>query len=441
VGQILVAGGGQSTDSAVVIATDTQQTTDTGSLNVGRRQHNLTVLADGSVLATGGNTDGVRFVSETGGTKVVERWDPASGRWDVMNPMFADRQYHSIAMLLPDGTVLSAGGGICGDCYAIGYEEQNGEIYSPPYLFADDGSLAVRPRLSTVPEQVNYAQSVVVGSSDSASIERVHLIKLSSVTHSQNQDQRLVPLEFDRFDGSLSITFPGSRYVAPPGHYLMFAVNDEGVPSMGATIRLGHPRPMVGETVRHDLSAGTLESFEYELEAGTFRVTLDETSQVSLRFGQTPEAISGPASLELCEPVVSDGLAVCEFRVPAAGVWYLSQRTPQDVSYAFSTDLIRTASGETPPPVVAPIQVVAEPSPTPAPTPAPVQSPISGPAGTPIGDSIVTPDAEAVAASPVAAVNSAAPVTVGGAFNGLSVLVLFVMMILGKWHPLGILRR
>jgi len=91
VGKILVAGGADASDSVVVIDTDTQQSTDTGSLNVGRRQHNVTILADGSVLTTGGITDDNRFVSATGGTQVVERWSASSGRWDLMNPMFADR--------------------------------------------------------------------------------------------------------------------------------------------------------------------------------------------------------------------------------------------------------------------------------------------------------------------------------------------------------------
>lgn len=430
VGRILVVGGGESTDSSVVITTDTQQTTDTGSLNVGRRQHNLTIMADGSVLATGGNTDGVRFVSATGGTKVVERWDVASGRWDVMNPMFADRQYHSIAMLLPDGTVLSAGGGICGDCYEIGYEERNAEIYSPPYLFEADGSLVARPRLSAVPEQVNYAQTVVVGMADSASIERVHLIKLSSVTHSQNQEQRLVPLEFDRFDGALSVTFPTSRFVAPPGHYLMFAVNDEGVPSLGETVRVGHPRPRVGETVRHDLGDGNLESFEYELSAGIFRVTLDNTSQVSVRFGQSPEVSVGSANLELCAPTVSNGLAVCEFAVPSAGLWYLSQRATRAVSYQFSTELAPITSGGSLPPVAQSVTPATTPVLAAAPSPSSPATPVTPSAGAPVASSL-----------PVAE-NSTGLVTVGGggALSALSVFFFFVMMLLGKRHPLGILR-
>jgi len=436
VGKILVAGGGDAISSSVVIDTATQQTTDTSSLNVGRRQHDLTIMADGSVLASGGHTGDERFVSATEGTKVVERWDPSSGRWDLMNPMFVDRQYHSITMLLADGRILSAGGGICGDCYAIGYEEQNGEIYTPPYLFSADGSLAPRPQINSVPAQVNYAQQMVVGSADAQSIDRVHLIKLGSVTHSQNQEQRLVPLSFQRFQGSLSITMPSSRYVAPPGHYLLFAVNADGVPSEGEIIRVGHPRPLVGENVRHDLSPSTVESFEYQLDPGVFRVTMQNAAGVRVQFGTSPAASTSDANLAECVPNTINGASVCEFSVPSAGVWYLSQRASQRVSYSFATELTRIASGGTPPDATpnppvepAPVEAPVTPNPAPVATPPVVTAP---PAPTPVaqapvGDGIAGPQ------------GLLERVKVGGALNGFSLLVLAVSIVLGRRKRLGIL--
>lgn len=426
VGQILVAGGGESSDSSVVIATDTQQTSDTGSLNVGRRQHNLTILADGSVMASGGNTDGTRFVSATGGTKVVELWDPASGRWDVMNPMFSDRQYHSIALLLPDGRVLSAGGGICGDCYAIGYEEKNSELYSPPYLFADDGSLAPRPRLSSLPEQVNYAQNVVIGASNADSIARVHLIKLGSVTHSQDQEQRLIPLEFERFASSLSVEFPDSRFVAPPGHYMLFAVDSDGVPSEGAIVRVGHPRPVVGESVRHDLAENSVESFEYELAAGIFQVTLSGANGVNVSMSSSP-AVSGAAQTR-CQPNVVNGQTVCDFSVPSSGVWYLSLESNAAISYDFSTRLTPTSSGT---------EDLQTPAQMPAATP-PVTSnaPIESPSPEPDNTAEVTGDNVLAVANPPAASST---VSVGG-FGWPILLVLSALLVLGRRYPIGILR-
>ena len=134
--------------------------------------------------------------------------------------MQISRQYHSIALLLPDGRVLSAGGGYCGDCSAIGYEEQNAEIFSPPYLFSQGDTLAKRPTIVTDTTYIDYATQYEFQSDQAANIAKVHLIKLGAVTHSQDQDQRLVPLQFEIENNNVQITGPDSRYIAPPGHYL-----------------------------------------------------------------------------------------------------------------------------------------------------------------------------------------------------------------------------
>jgi len=245
----------------------------------------------------------------------------------------------------------------------------NAEIYSPPYLFSADGSLAPRPRITSNPLQVNYAQELVIGIDTDTPIDRVHVIKLSSVTHSQNQEQRLVPLDFSESNGSLSVTFPSSRYVAPPGHYLLYAVDELGVPSVGEILRIGHPQPKVGETVRHNLSAGAAESFVYELPTGIFRVGLENGQGTSISFGATPKATD--TQQVACEPVVVDGVSVCEFSVPTAGQWYLSIQASTATSYVFSTDLQATSA----PPVTVPVSPPA-PNPGPAPSPDPVSPPV-----------------------------------------------------------------
>ena len=86
----------------------------TRAMAFGRRQHNLTVLADGSVLATGGNSSGASLVDLNAGVYNAEVWNPGTGKWRTLAAESVTRQYHSTAMLLPDGRVLSAGGGICG---------------------------------------------------------------------------------------------------------------------------------------------------------------------------------------------------------------------------------------------------------------------------------------------------------------------------------------
>jgi hypothetical protein len=135
-GKVLVAGGGSvSEDGQSSVPTKTAVVVDvngggsvrsTTSMSVGRRQHNLTVLADGSVLATGGQSKSVDgLVDLVNPVFAAERWNPASGTWTVLSSASRVREYHSTATLLPDGRVLTGGGGICGSCQSKGYLEKN----------------------------------------------------------------------------------------------------------------------------------------------------------------------------------------------------------------------------------------------------------------------------------------------------------------------------
>ena len=196
VGKMLVAGGGPSTTDARVVDFNsaTPKVTATAPMAYGRRQHNLTVLADGSVLATGGNSSGAGLVDLNAGVYPAERWNPATGQWSTLAAMQITRQYHSTALLLPDGRVLSSGGGICGTCDQVGYLAKNAEIFSPPYLYAPDGTLAPRPAIDSAPRATTYGAQFSVATADPASIRKVALVRLGAVTHSDNMEQRYIPL-------------------------------------------------------------------------------------------------------------------------------------------------------------------------------------------------------------------------------------------------------
>lgn len=339
VGRILVAGGGNSVDTAVIIDTATQQTTDTSSMNIGRRQHNLTILADGSVLVTGGNTDGSIYYSPDAPTFIPELWNPDTGQFTQLNPMQGDRQYHSIALLLADGRVLSGGGGICGDCYRLGYEERNAEIFTPPYLYAADATLAPRPALLNVPAEVNYDQSISVVTGDGVSIDRAHLIKLGSATHSENQDQRLVPLTLSQTGSRIELNLPASRYVAPPGHYLLFLVDSNGVPSTGEIIKLGQPLVAVGETVRSTLEEGARDSFAYSVEKGQWQIELAAPG-VELFITDKPPESAADLNNNLCRASSgTESVASCSVPVSAPTTLYLSITGSQRVDYLLNTAL------------------------------------------------------------------------------------------------------
>jgi hypothetical protein len=248
VGKMLVAGGGPSTADARVIDFNgaSPQVSATAPMAFGRRQHNLTVLADGSVLATGGNSSGAGLVDLNAGVYDAERWNPATGTWTTLGAMHVTRQYHSTALLLPDGRVLSSGGGICGTCDKVGYLAKNAEIFSPPYLFQSDGTLAPRPVIGSAPSTIGYAGKLTVGTADPPSITKVALMRLGAVTHSDNMEQRYVPLAFTAGASGLTVSGPANANLAPPGPYMLVIVDARGVPSVARMVSVqGSAAPAV----------------------------------------------------------------------------------------------------------------------------------------------------------------------------------------------------
>jgi fibronectin type 3 domain-containing protein len=243
VGKILVAGGANSSRDARVIDLNgpAPQVTPTSPMANGRRQHNLTVLADGTVLATGGNSSGADKVDLSNGVYAAEQWDPATGNWKTLAAESATRQYHSTALLLPDGRVVSAGGGVCGGCDAAGYLNKNGQVFSPPYLFNPDGSPAARPTIAAAPASVGYGADFQIDTPDAAAIRKVALVRLGAVTHSVNMEQRYVPLTFGAGSGSVTATAPANPNIAPPGVYMLFILDANGVPSVSKMVSVGEP--------------------------------------------------------------------------------------------------------------------------------------------------------------------------------------------------------
>jgi len=143
------------------------------------------------------------------------------------------RTYHSIGLLLTDGRVLMGGGGLCGDCQ---YNHLDVQIYSPPYLFEPDGSLAVRPQIDSAPTQTSWNQSMSVNTD--TDVSEFVFVRMSSATHSTNNDQRRIPLEFTGGAGSYQVAAPTSSGVAPPGVYMLFALDANGVPSIATSVAL-----------------------------------------------------------------------------------------------------------------------------------------------------------------------------------------------------------
>jgi hypothetical protein len=242
-GKVLIMGGGPCgfyasncntypTDTAEIIDLNSPTPTWTYTRSMvtgGRKFHNATLLPDGTVLVSGG-TRGYEAPNQpsTDPAYACELWDPATGMWTTMASLSKVRAYYSTALLLPDGRVLSAGapGGA------------SAEIYSPPYLF--HGS---RPTITSAPTSVAYGQPFFVGTPDAASISKVTLIALSSVTHGFNMGQRISRPVFSQDTGGLNVTVPLNPNKAPPGYYMLFILNSNGVPSVAKIVQIGGTPP------------------------------------------------------------------------------------------------------------------------------------------------------------------------------------------------------
>jgi hypothetical protein len=253
-GKILYAGGGghtgwptpdakSATPTATAEKIDLNQAAPTwqsaGSMSAPRRHLNSTILPDGQVLITGG-TRGGGFVNIDPGlaVKEAEVWNPTSGQWTTLAANTVMRVYHSVSLLLPDGTVLH---GASGDAMAVQPgggvvpvpPQRNHEIFSPPYLFK-----GARPTITLAPSTVTWNETFSVATPNAAQITEVRWIRLGSVTHAFDASQRANTLNFTATATGVDVTAPANPNLAPPGHYQLFILNRNGVPSAGKIVRI-----------------------------------------------------------------------------------------------------------------------------------------------------------------------------------------------------------
>ncbi|MEM7610329.1 MAG: galactose oxidase-like domain-containing protein, partial [Pseudomonadota bacterium] len=200
-----------------------------------RKFHNGVMLPNGEVLVVGGNTSGRKF-SDAGAVMVTEIWNPESGTWREGAAMTIPRNYHSVALLLNDGRVLAAGSGYNANNVPAS-THQDGQVYSPPYLFNADGTLAARPSIQTGPGIVETGATFNVTTNED--IAYFSLIKMSSTTHGMNTDVRYLRPQFAAAGAnSFDVTLHANPNVATPGYWMLFAVNAQGTPSEAQVIRI-----------------------------------------------------------------------------------------------------------------------------------------------------------------------------------------------------------
>lgn len=227
--RVLVVGGGLpdsgGRDSAEMINLSTLTPTWPHPMHLpeDRLNVNTVLLPDGNVFVLGG-----RPVPSS----PCRLFDPATHSWSEMARLKYRREYHSVALLLPSGQVMTTGGDYGNDIS----QKTTIEIFSPPYLFR-----GARPKITGASDHVLRGGLFKVESPQAKDIEKVVLVRPMAVTHHTDSEQRVLQLDFVRSGDTLKVRAPGGappHHVAPPGYYMLFILNDDGVPSDARFIRL-----------------------------------------------------------------------------------------------------------------------------------------------------------------------------------------------------------
>jgi hypothetical protein len=217
------------------------------TLNHERMHVNAVLLPDRTVLAVGGGVTReasaqTHLVDPLGGREVFEGeiYDLGTNVWSITAPATVARLYHSVALLLPDGRVVSAGGNPDKGSQVNWLppdllEEMRLEIFSPPYLFKKN----TRPVVQNAPEEIKYTTAIKILTPQANQVKWISLIRPGLTTHSFNGTQRLVDVPFTlEPPDTLNANVPAERNIAPPGWYMLFLTDQDGVPSVARWVHL-----------------------------------------------------------------------------------------------------------------------------------------------------------------------------------------------------------
>ncbi|MEU1028790.1 galactose oxidase early set domain-containing protein [Streptomyces mirabilis] len=226
--------------------------------NQGKMYVSAVLLPDGKVLETGGGLH-----NRANPVFEASMFDPATSTFD---PVAADpeaRGYHSSAFLLPDGRVMATG-----DNPGNGTWNHNVSIYTPPYLLK-----GTRPTITSVIDN-----EWVYGDTQRITVDRpivkAELIRPAAVTHSSDPNQRFVDLPLSVDGNNVDLNVTSNPNMAPPGWYMLFAVDANGVPSVAKWVHLQGPAALATDT-----ASAHVHSFADSLEGTVTKGGKKRTSQ------------------------------------------------------------------------------------------------------------------------------------------------------------------
>ncbi len=234
-----------STDSVEIIGFNASNPAWTAvcSMEFKRRNVNAVLLPTGRVLVCSG-IKGFKSDSDPQPVFAAEEYDPDSDSWSTFTEMTVPRLYHSVSLLLPDARVVTLGSAMANGTFTL---NKKVEVFGSPYLCRGP-----RPTITAVlPQEVQYGNPFSIVTPDATSIVEggeVVLVRPGAATHHTDSEQRVVPLVVtqDSKAGGLRATAPNAT-VAPPGYYMLFLINEKGVPSIFLN-EAGEPSP--GDFIR-----------------------------------------------------------------------------------------------------------------------------------------------------------------------------------------------
>lgn len=193
------------------------------------RYPNVVQLPDDSVLISNGSRD--YRGKHASWNYDANIYHPDTNSLQPVAESTVGRDYHSEALLLPNGQVMTLGGNALfrdpDDLKPATFEKRL-EIYTPPYLFHSP-----QPVISAAPDTAAVGSTITVTSPNAAHIAKARLVRPSAATHVTDLEQRSVALDLKRGGGgALELGIPAEPTIVPPGFYMLFLVDDAGVPSV-----------------------------------------------------------------------------------------------------------------------------------------------------------------------------------------------------------------